>query len=67
MVALRESADPTVRSTRDLTDMHGQPPLANVPIMRNAGDKRVLWWRVAAHCLGVAAVLSAAIGLTING
>ncbi|MCI0366422.1 MAG: hypothetical protein L0219_21375 [Phycisphaerales bacterium] len=40
LVALRESADPTVRSARDLRELTDLPAIGAVPIMHNRADRR---------------------------
>lgn len=67
LAALRESADPTVRSPRDIIQILGSPPIANVPIVRNAADRKIVWKKIAAHAVGSILVFSAALGLTVYG
>jgi polysaccharide chain length determinant protein (PEP-CTERM system associated) len=61
LAAIRESADPTIRSARDLSEITDIKPLAAVPFMLNGADrrKRVLAW-------GIASVI-AAVALTFVG
>jgi succinoglycan biosynthesis transport protein ExoP len=61
LVAVRESADPTIRSARDLSELTEIKPLAAVPFMLNSADKRkrMLAW-------GTASVI-AVIALTFVG
>ena len=40
LAAVMESSDPTVRSMRDLGDITDIKPLATVPVMLNAADRR---------------------------
>jgi hypothetical protein len=49
LAAVMESSDSTVRNTRDLGDITDIKPLATVPIMLNAADRRrrVLGWSAA--------------------
>jgi hypothetical protein len=61
LAAIRESADPTIRSARDLSEITDIKPLAAVPFMLNGADRRrrVLAW-------GIASVI-AAVALTVVG
>lgn len=67
LAALRESTDGTVRSTRDVIAVFGGPPLANVPMIRNATDRRLFWRKLGMHGLGSLVVISIALGLILNG
>ncbi len=67
LVALREGGDVSVRGTRDVMEVFGSPPIANVPLLQNGEDRQGARRRLMAHCLGCAAVWAVTVGILVNG
>lgn len=49
LVALREGADESVRSSRDIVEALNGPPIATIPVIRNDSDKWLRYRRLSAH------------------
>jgi len=58
---LVESSDNTVRSSRDVIDAFGGPPIAIIPVIRNVRDSRILATNLGFQAIG----LTTAVGLAI--
>ncbi len=67
LVALREGGDRSVRGSRDVAEILGSPPLANIPIVRNSDDRKRVWQRLVVHGVAFMLVITLATGILING
>lgn len=67
LVALREGGDPSVRSTRDVVEIYGSPPLANIPQIRNAVDRGRHTRKILAHAAGFSIVWVVAMWVVVYG
>lgn len=56
LIALREKMDATVRGTHDVAAALEGPPIAAIPIIRNAADIRERFWMFARHGAALVAV-----------
>ena len=61
LAALAESADPSVRSSRDLSEITAVPVMGAIPVLANAADRRqrLIWWASYALTLVLATVVVA--------
>jgi uncharacterized protein involved in exopolysaccharide biosynthesis len=67
LVALREGGDLSVRDSRDVAEILGSPPIANIPIVRNSDDRKRVWQRLVVHGVAFMLVITLATGILING
>jgi polysaccharide chain length determinant protein (PEP-CTERM system associated) len=58
-VAIRDSADPSIRSARDLGEITDIKPIGAIPFVFNKGDKRkrTMLWGVYALTVGIALII----------
>ena len=61
LAALAESADPSIRGVRDLSEITAVPVMGSIPVLTNAVDrrKRMVWWSSYAVALVLATVVVA--------
>ncbi len=59
-LAIAEASDGRIRSSRDVRDVLGIPPIAAIPMIETTSDKRKRTMRVIGHAAFQAAVVSAA-------
>jgi polysaccharide chain length determinant protein (PEP-CTERM system associated) len=65
LAVLLEGADSTVRSSRDIVDAFGAPPIASIPLIYNAADIRWRRLRLSFHGIGLAMTVGVAIGIVV--
>jgi polysaccharide biosynthesis transport protein len=67
LVALREGADESVRSARDVIQALEGPPIAIIPVIRNEADKWLRYRRLATHGAVWVVFVGLTLGAVVNG